>query len=188
MVKKGAVAETSQEIPVLDKKRTLLYLILGIIAILAVFRVIDYVAALCFVAGVILIVDRRAYKLVDYGLLITFFAFFIFANNMARIPAVQNAVTSIIGKSTLLTAVVSCQIISNVPTAIFLSKFTADYKSLLLAVNIGGCGTLVASLASLISFKNYNKDRTGTSGKYVAIFSIVNFIFLAVMVAVCLFV
>ncbi len=188
LVKRGEVTETEHEMPVLDKKRALLYLLLGIIAILAVFRVIDYRAVLCLVAGIILIVDRRAFKLVDYGLLLTFFAFFIFANNMARIPAVQGFVTALLNKNTLMTGVLSCQIISNVPTAIFLSKFTTDYKRLLLAVNIGGFGTLVASLASLISFKSYNRERPGTSLKYLGIFSLTNFAFLAITVAVCLFV
>lgn len=186
IVKKGEVTGADKDVPKLDKKRTVLYAALGIVAVLAVFRVINYIAALCIVAGVLLIVDRRAFLLVDYGLLLTFFAFFIFANNMARIPAVDTFVESLLNKNTLLTAVLSSQIISNVPTSIFLSKFTTDYKHLLLAVNIGGCGTLVASLASLISFKNFNAAYPGHTAKYLWIFSSTNFCFLGISVAVCL--
>lgn len=188
LVKSEEVTETNHDMPLLDKKRALLYLILAIITLLGVFRVIDYRAVLCLVAGVILIVDRHAFKFVDYGLLITFFAFFIFANNMSRIAEVQSFVSGLLSKSVLLTGVLSCQFISNVPTSIFLSKFTSNYKGLLLATNIGGCGTLIASLASLISLKHFEMEVPHLTGKYIGVFSAVNFFFLAVMTAICLFI
>ena len=91
----------------------------------------------------------KGYGSMTYGLLLTFVFFFIFAGNMARIEVVQNLFEFLLGKSTLLFSILSCQIISNVPSAILLSQFTDNYRELLLGVNIGGVGTLIASLASL---------------------------------------
>ena len=99
--------------------------------------------------------DRKALKMVDYPLLFTFVFFFIFAGNMARIDAVRALFSSLLEKSTLLFSTLSCQIISNVPSAILLSQFTDNYRDLLVGVNIGGAGTLIASLASLITFREY---------------------------------
>ena len=130
--------------------------------------------------------DYKAYKKVDYGLLLTFCMFFVFASNMSRVAAVQNVVGALISKSTLLTGVISCQFFSNVPTAIFLSKFTSDYKSLLLAVNIGGAGTIVASLASLISLGHYGRQYPQNRKKYLLLFSAINFSFLICLTALCL--
>ena len=134
------------------------------------------------VVAALLLLDRKALAQVDYPLLLTFAAFFIFAGNMARIEPVRSFFEYLLGKSTLLFSVLSCQAISNVPSAILLSQFTSDYRDLLVGVNIGGLGTLIASLASLITFREYTKHEPGRSGHYIALFSLVNVLFLAVLI------
>ena len=119
--------------------------------------------------------------MVDYGLLLTFVFFFIFAGNMARIPAVRSLFSALLGQNTLLVTVLSCQFISNVPSAILLSQFTSNYADLLVGVNIGGVGTLIASLASLITFREYVKRNPGKTGYYIRAFSLFNFSFLAIL-------
>ena len=104
---------------------------------------------------VLLFADRKALAQVDYGLLFTFVFFFIFSGNMARIEAVRELFSALLDKSTLLVSTLSCQFISNVPSAILLSQFTENYRDLLVGVNIGGVGTLISSLASLITFREY---------------------------------
>ena len=129
----------------------------------------------------VVIADGTALKAVDYGLLFTFVFFFIFAGNMARIDAVRDLFSLLLGKSTLLFSVLSCQFISNVPSAILLSRFTENYADLLVGVNIGGVGTLIASLASLITFREYVKHNPGKTGYYIGLFSLFNFAFLALL-------
>lgn len=128
--------------------------------------------------------DRKALKMVDYGLLFTFVFFFVFAGNMARIDAIIHLFSSLLEKSTLLMSVLSCQFISNVPSAILLSQFTGNYADLLVGVNIGGVGTLIASLASLITFREYVKNNPERTGYYVKMFSAFNFAFLIILVTV----
>lgn len=163
------------------------YFCFFVFAVLAVLRVVDYRVVTLVVAALMLLLDRKAYLKVDYPLLLTFCCFFVFASNMARVSVVQGAVSGLLQKSTLLTGVISCQFFSNVPTAIFLSKFTSDYKNLLLAVNIGGTGTPVASLASLISLEHYGKAYPNERGRYLVLFSILNFSFLIALTVLCLF-
>ena len=165
----------------LDPKKTVLYLVLFALSIVIVFRGIPYWIGLIVIPLVLLIVDRKALKMVDYGLLFTFVFFFIFSGNMARIDAVRNLFSMLLEKNTLLFSVISCQFISNVPSAILLSQFTANYADLLVGVNIGGVGTLIASLASLITFREYIKHNPGKAGKYIAKFSLFNFAFLVVL-------
>ena len=131
--------------------------------------------------GVLFFADRKALKAVDYPLLLTFVFFFIFSGNMARIDAVRDFFSSLMEKSTLLFSTLSCQCISNVPTAILLSQFTDNYPDLLVGVNIGGTGTLIASLASLITFREYVKENPGKAGSYILKFSLFNFAFLFIL-------
>ena len=102
---------------------------------------------------------------------------------MARIPAVNTLLSSLLEKSTLLSSILSCQVISNVPSSILLSQFTNDYANLLVGVNIGGTGTLIASLASLITFREYLKHNPGRAKHYILVFSVFNFAFLAILTA-----
>ena len=129
----------------------------------------------------LLFADRKALAAVDYPLLFTFVFFFIFSGNMARIGAVREFFSVLMEKSTLLFSVLSCQCISNVPSAILLSQFTDNYPDLLVGVNIGGVGTLIASLASLITFREYCRHNPGKAGYYVRTFSLFNFGFLIIL-------
>lgn len=170
----------------LDPKRTVLYLALFALSIAIVFRGVEYWIGLIIIPAVLLLVDRKALKMVDYGLLLTFVFFFIFAGNMARIELVRSFFSMLLDKSTLLVGVLSCQFISNVPSAILLSQFTENYKDLLVAVNIGGVGTLISSLASLITFREYSHHDPAGGGKYLGQFSLFNFAFLIILTAVIL--
>ena len=163
--------------------RSATYLALFLLAIAIVFRGIPYGVGLVVIPLVLLFMDRKALKMVDYPLLLTFVFFFIFSGNMARIGAVRSLFSHLLEKNTLLVSVLSCQVISNVPSAILLSQFTENYKALLLGVNIGGVGTLIASLASLITFREYSKQNKGKTGHYILLFSAFNFAFLIILAA-----
>ncbi len=161
--------------------RVLLYTALFALAIAIVFRGIPYWIGLIVIPAVLLFADRKALKMVDYPLLLTFVFFFVFAGNMARIELVKNVFAWLMNKSTLLFSVLSCQVISNVPSAILLSQFTENYRDLLIGVNIGGVGTLISSLASLITFREYTKSNPGKTGYYMGMFSAFNFGFLLIL-------
>ncbi len=165
----------------LNLKKTALYLVLFAVSILIVFRIIPFWLGLIVIPLVLLFADRMALLMVDYLLLGTFFFFFIFAGNLARIDAVNELLSSLLQKDTLLFSTLSCQAISNVPSAILLSQFTGDYHSLLLGVNIGGTGTLIASLASLITFSEYRSLYPDKQQHYLMLFTGLNLIFLLVM-------
>ena len=157
------------------------YLIIAL-AIAIVFRGIPYWIGLVVIPSVLLFADRKALLAVDYPLLLTFVFFFIFAGNMGRIDAVRAFFSGLLEKSTLLVSVISCQVISNVPTAVLLSQFTNNYTELLIGVNIGGVGTLIASLASLITFREYVKNNPGKTMNYVGKYTLFNFGFLILLV------
>ena len=173
--------ELKDEKTALPVGRTTTYLLLFALAIVIVFRGIPYWIGLIVIPAVLLFMDRKALKMVDYPLLLTFVFFFVFSGNMARIEAVRNLFSMLLEKSTLLFSVLSCQVISNVPSAILLSQFTENYKELLLGVNIGGVGTLIASLASLITFREYTRNNKGKTRYYVLLFSAFNFAFLIIL-------
>ncbi|MBP3434335.1 MAG: citrate transporter [Clostridia bacterium] len=175
--------EIAEEETNLPKARTVAYSVLFVLSIVIVFRVIPFWIGLIIVPLALLFLDRKALKDVDYGLLFTFAAFFIFAGNMARIPTVQRLFSTLMSKSPLLVSALSCQFISNVPSAILLSQFTSDWRALLVGVNIGGVGTLISSLASLITFREYTKREPGKAGKYILLFSAFNFGFLILLTA-----
>ncbi len=167
----------------LDKKKTAIYLFLFAFAIAIVFRGIPYWIGLIVIPIVLFFTDREALKNVDYPLLFTFAFFFVFSGNMARIEVIRKFFSMLMEKSTLIFSTLSCQCISNVPSAILLSQFTKNYPDLLVGVNIGGVGTLIASLASLITFREYTKHNPGKAGKYIVEFSLFNFGFLIVLLA-----
>ena len=167
----------------LNGKRTALYLALFALAIAIVFRGIPYWIGLIIIPAVLFFADRHALESVDYPLLFTFVFFFIFAGNMARMDAVRNFFSALLSKNTLLCSALSCQCISNVPSAILLSQFTGNYAELLIGVNVGGVGTLIASLASLITFREYVKHDPRSTRRYIAEFSAFNFGFLIILIA-----
>ena len=187
-------ADASERAP-LPRAKTALYLVLFAFSLGMVFRVVPFVAGVVIVAAALLFADRRALAHVDWGLLATFALFFVFSGNMARIPEVQGFFSMLLGQSTLVTSVLASQVISNVPAAILLAPFVDGYQSLLIGVNIGGAGTLIASLASLIAFNHFRAIKRGmkrpgiqalSTKRYLALFSALNFAFLAVLLAVCL--
>lgn len=171
----------------LPKARTAVYLVLFAFSIAIVFRALPYWLGLIIIPLALLFLDRKALAAVDYPLLFTFVCFFIFSGNMARIPAVETFMASLLDKSVLVVSTLSCQCISNVPSAILLSRFTDNWRELLLGVNIGGAGTIIASLASLITFREYLSHNPGKTGYYLARFSLVNFAFLGILLGFCLF-
>ena len=177
-------------IPVIEqpeKSRIILYTLLFVAVVLMVLRVIDYYQGFVFVIIVLLLSDIKVFKGVDYSLLLTFLAFFIFSGNLSRIPAVRDSLGMLIEKDVALSATLSCQLISNVPTAVLFSYLTPYelYPKLLVAVNIGGLGTLVASLASLISYKAFSNHYRKFRMEYLRMFLLINFTFLLIIYVIC---
>lgn len=165
----------------LPKIRAIVYSILFALSIAIVFRTIPYVVGLVIIPLVLVFMDKKALKMVDYPLLLTFAFFFVFSGNLSRVEVVRKLFYFLLDKSTLIFGTLSCQIISNVPSAILLSQFTDNYRDLLIAVNIGGVGTLIASLASLITFREYTLHNPEKSKQYIFLFSAFNFAFLAIL-------
>ena len=170
--------------------KTTVYLLLFALSIAIVFRGIPYWIGLIVIPLVLFVLDRKALSEVDYPLLFTFVFFFIFAGNMGRIEAVRQFFAGLLQKNTFLVSVISCQFISNVPSAVLLSQFIQpeNYPALLVGVNIGGVGTLIASLASLITFREYVKNNPGKTIRYVGEYTLFNFGFLLALVGIMLLV
>ena len=156
-------------------------LVLLLLCLLVVFRILPYQPVLICVILVILVINRKLYWSVDYFLLLTFLCFFIFIGNMKRIPEISEFLISVVQGKELLTGILTSQIISNVPAAILLSGFSSDFSALLTGVNLGGLGTLIASLASLISFKFFAKEYPDKKGAFLKVFTIWNLLFLFVL-------
>lgn len=152
--------------------------VLFVLCLLSVFRVLPkWVSALAVLIA-FLFLDRRALREVDYALLFTFVCFFVFVGNLERIDAVRAFLIERIAGRELSAGVLLSQIISNVPAALMLSGFGANVRALLLGVNVGGLGTLVASLASLISFQIYRRSGNAKTGRYLLVFTLVNVVLL----------
>lgn len=183
---KNEKLEIKEEAVNIPMGRVVIYLILFALSIMIVFRFMHFLVGLIIIPIALLFLDRKALLQVDYSLLFTFVFFFIFAGNMGRIDAVRDFFSYLLNINTLVFSALSCQVISNVPSAILLSQFTDNYRELLLGVNIGGAGTLIASLASLITFKNYMKRDPDHIGSYMLKFSLFNFGFLIILTLFCL--
>lgn len=165
--------------------RFIVYCILFLICLGNVTHLISsYWTVGLIVAVTIFIVNRRLFTQVDYSLLMTFVGFFIFIGNMKQIPVINQWLQGIIKGNELLVGIVSSQIISNVPAAMLLSGFTTDYKQLLYGVNIGGLGTLIASMASLISYRFYARTYQEQKGRYFRVFTIYNVVLLVLLYVV----
>lgn len=157
-----------------------------ILCLLVVFRLLPYQPVLICVMAAVLLLKRKLYLSVDYFLLLTFLCFFVFIGNMKRIPEINALLVSAVQGRELLVGILASQIISNVPAAILLSGFSSDFSSLLTGVNLGGLGTLIASLASLISFKFFSREYPDRKGAFLKEFTIWNLVFLAVLTAAAL--
>ena len=162
------------------------FLLLLLLCLMVVLRVLPYLPVLLCVAAVVFAVDRRLFRSVDYFLLLTFLCFFVFIGNLKRIPALNGLLLSLVGGHELPAGILASQVISNVPAAILLSGFTENYSALLTAVNLGGLGTLIASLASLIAFKFYAAAYPDRKGAFLRQFTLWNAAFLAVLTAAAL--
>lgn len=177
----SAPAAEKTDIP---KEKAVGYAVLFIVCLLTVFRVIPSLVCLAATVVCALIFDRKLLLKADYALIATFVCFFVFVGNIARIDAVSGYLSSVlVGREVWIAALLS-QGISNVPAAVMLSGFTENGKGLLVGVNIGGLGTLIASLASLISFQFYRKSAGAKTGKYFGVFSAVNFGILALLLVI----
>ncbi|NBK22406.1 MAG: citrate transporter [Spirochaetia bacterium] len=170
-----------QEVPPLDKKKLLRYLFLFLLSLAAVFNVLPWYLA---VVVVILFSEKILLKNVDYSLLLTFIGFFVFVGNLGELEHVRLALQRLLQGRVFLTSLVASQIISNVPATLLLSQFTQNSRDLLLGVNAGGCGTLIASMASVISFTCYSHYKPSDAGRYLFAFTWVNMLFVALFVVV----
>ena len=167
--------------PAIGRKTLGIYLALFAVCLLTVLRVLDWYYMLAAVILVVLLFDRRTLGEADFMLLLTFVAFFIFAGNLARIEAVDNLLRQLLSGREYWTALLTSQVISNVPAALLLSGFTDNVKALLLGTNIGGLGTPIASLASLISLKLYSRSDDARLGRFLLEFTVINVILLIVL-------
>ncbi len=180
-VRKEPLSASAAAAPVRCRKRLFLFLFLFLLCILCVLHVFPYWVLTPIVAGFFLFVSRPSFRAVDYGLLCTFVCFFIFSGNMGRIPAVQNLIGEWLNADPFGTSVLASQVISNVPAAVLLSGFTDNAPALLAGTNVGGLGTIIASLASVISFRLYMRTENARAGRYLGVFTLVNAAGLAVL-------
>ncbi len=166
---------------VIPKAKLTAYLILFAVCIACVIRVLSWPVMLAILVIAVLFLDIKSFLKADYLLLLTFVCFFVFIGNVKQLPAVTELLRSLIEKRELLMGILSSQIISNVPAAILLSGFTTDARALLYGIDLGGLGTLIASLASVISFKLYGNSKGASKGAYLKTFTIYNLVFLLIL-------
>lgn len=162
--------------------KVIMYVVLFCICIFAVLRILSVSIAFAVTLCAIMIFDRKVLKKVDYSLLLTFVGFFIFIGNMGRLPMFSSLLQKYISGSEVITAVLTSQVVSNVPAALLLSNFTDNLPALIVGTNIGGLGTLIASMASLISYKFIAQKKNVSKGKYLLFFTIANIIFLIALI------
>lgn len=161
--------------------RVLPWAALFVLALLSVAHILPYQAIVAVTIVVALAADRRALLHVDYALLFTFIAFFVFVGNVGRIEVVSAALAQLIDGHELAVSVIASQVLSNVPAAILLSGFTSNFAALIVGTNLGGLGTLIASMASLISYKQVALVLPCEKGRYFMLFTVWNIAFLAVL-------
>lgn len=154
------------------------YLLLFVVCMLTVLRILPFYITLAIVIAGVLLLDWRNLTKADYGLLFTFVFLFVFVGNLGRIPAISSCLASLTTGNEVSVAVLTSQVISNVPATILLAGFTDNTCDLIIGVNIGGLGTLIASMASLISFKCYCRQDHAKAGKYLGIFTLFNVLYL----------
>jgi Na+/H+ antiporter NhaD/arsenite permease-like protein len=180
---KRILAKTFTDI-MIDKKSLLLYMVLFTLCILTVLKVIPYLVLLPVILAVVSISDRNVLKKVDYSLLLIFVCFFITVGNLGRIDVIRAFLEHVTKGHELASSLLLSQVISNVPAAVLLSNYTGDYRSLLIGTDVGGLGTVIASLASLITFKIYLATEYARPSRYMLIFTIYNISFLIVLLLI----
>ena len=169
-----------------NAKQLLPWLLLFGLCMLAVLHLVHYLIMLAIVTFAVVLLDRSLLRKADYALLLTFVGFFIFIGNVKNIPAVSEVLSSLVAGRELGVGVLLSQVISNVPAAMLLSGFTENYSALLVGVNLGGLGTLIASMASMISYKIYAAAPRAKAGKYFVLFTGLNVLFLAILLLIIL--
>lgn len=160
------------------------YLLLFALSLMTVAGRIPYLVTLGIVLVVMVLFDRKLFAKIDYALLITFVGFFVFIGNMGRVTVFRDFLQGMMEGNEVMTAVVSSQVISNVPAALLLSGFTENYEALIVGTNLGGLGTLIASMASLISYKYVVKENKCSKGAYFGFFTIANVVFLMILLLI----
>ena len=177
---------TLPEAPAVRKRSVAPWAALFALALAAVAHVVPVRALVAATVAVALAFDRRALAEVDFGLLLTFVAFFVFVGNVGRIGAVDGLLSSLVSGNELAVSVAASQVVSNVPAALLLSGFSSAWPALIVGTNIGGLGTLIASMASLISYKQIVSERPGAAGGYLLRFTAANAAFLGALVLLAL--
>ena len=199
----SGVALTLAALPVLPRKlpeqklseeriastgKMVVYTALFGLCLLTVFRMVDYPITTLVVVAALFLTDRKLLKEIDLMLLLPFVCFFVVSENLGRVEMVREFLQKLLSRSTLLTAVGASQVISNVPAAVLLSAFTEEWRELLSGVNIGGLGTPIASLASLITMKLYMRWPGAKVGRFLVVFIIANLVGLALLLGFVLIV
>lgn len=166
-----------------SKDRIIAYTILFAVCILAVAHILSWKITLIIVAAAVFLLDKELFFRVDYSLLFTFVFFFLFIGNLGRIPLFCDFLEDILKGNEVITAILASQVISNVPTALLLSGFTNQWDALIIGTNLGGLGTLIASMASLISYKQVAQKKPEYRKKYFKYFTVVNVVYLVILMA-----
>ena len=170
-----------------DRLKIAMYVALFLLSLAVVARILDFRIGLLIVVAVVLVFDRKIITKPDYSLLLTFVFLFIFIGNIKRIPELSEALRFLVGQNEVAVSVVLSQGISNVPAAILCSGFTDRIDSLIVGTNLGGLGTLIASMASLISFKQYSSVEGADRKKYIGVFTVINVVFLIALSVLAVF-
>ena len=186
--KKFEVENTENNEIVVDKKGVVVYGLLFLLCIGCVLHILNYIYLFVIVSVVMAIYNRKLFLKVDYILLLTFVFFFVFIGNLSNMESVKTFLESIIDGKELFIGAFLSQFISNVPATILLLKFTENYKQLLYGVDIGGLGTLIGSMASLISYKFYSQEDDADTKKYIKDFSIYGFSLLIILIVFAIFI
>lgn len=164
-----------------DTRIIVMYAVLFVVCLLTVMRVVPYGISLALVLAAVAAFDRRTLRNVDYSLLLTFVAFFVFIGNLGRVESFSGWLGSILQGNEVPVSVLASQVTSNVPAALLLSGFTDNVSGLIVGTNLGGLGTLIASMASLISYRQIAREVPGEKGVYFRLFTVSNLIFLAAL-------
>ena len=180
---KGENIEVSFRQParITSSRHLMIYIIWFAVCLLSVFRLLPAWILLLALLAFLSIWNRSLLRQVDYSLLLTFVCFFVFVGNLGSLPAVRSILSSLLNGREVIVAALSCPAISNVPAAVLLSGFTDQWRGLLLGVNLGGLGTIIAFMASLISFKYYLRTAGAKPLRYLAVFTLTNAVWLAVL-------
>ena len=173
--------QTMDKASIRSSRQLMIYLALFVLCLLTVFRILPYIVTTAIIVAVLFLLDRKLLKEIDYMLLLTFVCFFTVSENLGRVDSIRIFLQQLLQSNTLLTAVGTSQVISNVPAAVVLSGFTDQWKYMLSGVNIGGLGTPIASLASLITIKFYMRWPGAKIMKFLGYFMVANVVSLVIL-------